>query len=78
MALMVPEASSIRPKSKPQDQTPAPTAPAHVVPQTTRAISTSVQLLDVLKQGDSATPVLVRRGDVRRLLASDMAPWEKR
>ena len=29
MALTVPEASSIRPKSKPQDQTPAPTAPAH-------------------------------------------------
>jgi len=55
MALMVPEASSTRPKSKPQ----APTAPAHVVPQTTRATSTSVQLLDVLKQGDSATPVLV-------------------
>ena len=40
MALMVPEASSTRPKSKPQ----APTAPAHVVPQTTRATSTSVQL----------------------------------
>jgi len=59
MALMVPEASSTRPKSKPQDQTPAPTAPAHVVPQTTRATSTSVQLLDVLKQGDSAIPVLV-------------------
>ena len=56
MALMVPEASSTRPKSKPQDQTPAPT---HVVPQTTRATSTSVQLLDVLKQGDSAIPVLV-------------------
>ena len=36
MALMVPEASSTRPKSKPQDQTPAPTAPALVVPQTTR------------------------------------------
>ena len=47
MALMVPEASSTRPKSKPQDQTPAPTAPAHVVPQTTRATGTSVQLLDV-------------------------------
>jgi predicted membrane-bound mannosyltransferase len=60
MALMVPEASSTRPKSKPQDQTPtAPTAPTHVVPQTTRATSTSIQLLDVLKQGDSATPVLV-------------------
>ena len=59
MALTVPEASSTRPKSKPQDQTPAPTAPAHVVPQTTRATSTSVQLLDVLKQGDSAIPVLV-------------------
>ena len=59
MALMAPEASSTRPKSKPQDQTPAPTAPAHVVPQTTRATSTSVQLLDVLKQGDSAIPVLV-------------------
>jgi hypothetical protein len=29
MALMAPEASSTRPKSKPQDQTPAPTAPAH-------------------------------------------------
>jgi hypothetical protein len=43
MALMVPEASSTRPKSKPQDQTPtAPTAPAHAVPQTTRATSTSV------------------------------------
>jgi len=56
MALMVPEASSTRPKSKPQDQTPAPTAPAHVVPQTTRATSTSVQLLDVLKQGDRAIP----------------------
>ena len=78
MALMVPEASSTRPKSKPQDQTPAPTAPAHVVPQTTRSTSTSVQLLDVLKQGDSATHGLVRRGDVRRLLSYDMAPWEKR
>jgi hypothetical protein len=41
MALMVPEASSTRPKNKPQDQTPAPTAPAHAVPQTTRATSTS-------------------------------------
>jgi hypothetical protein len=28
MALMVPESASTRPKSKPQDQTPAPTAPA--------------------------------------------------
>jgi hypothetical protein len=28
MALMVPEASSTRPKSKPQEQTPSPTAPA--------------------------------------------------
>jgi len=34
MALMVPESSSTRPKSKPQDQTPAPTAPARAVPQT--------------------------------------------
>jgi hypothetical protein len=31
MALMVPESSSSRPKSKPQEQTPAPTAPAHAV-----------------------------------------------
>ena len=77
MALMVPEASSTRPKSKPQDQTPAPTAPAHVVPQTTRATSTSVQLLDVLKQGDSAIPV-VRRGDVRRCSRPKWLPGEKR
>jgi hypothetical protein len=28
MALMVPEASSTRPKSKPQEQTPPPAAPA--------------------------------------------------
>ena len=33
MALTVPESSSTRPKSKPQDQTP-PAAPAHAVPQT--------------------------------------------
>jgi hypothetical protein len=33
MALTVPEHASTRPKSKPQ-QTPAPTAPAHAVPQT--------------------------------------------
>ena len=72
MALTVPEASSTRPKSKPQDQTPAPTAPAHVVPQTTRA-STSVQLLDVLKQGDSAIPVLVL-GPRLRKAQSEMAP----
>ena len=34
MALMVPESSSTHPKSKPQDQTPAPTAPANAAPQT--------------------------------------------
>jgi len=34
MALTVPESSSSRPKSKPQDQTPAPAAPTHAVPQT--------------------------------------------
>jgi hypothetical protein len=45
MALMVPETSSTRPKSKPQEQTPAPTAPARTVPQTpTRATSKSVRL----------------------------------
>jgi hypothetical protein len=37
MALTVPERSSTRPKSKPEDQTPAPTAPAHAVPQTPHA-----------------------------------------
>jgi len=31
MALTVPEHASTRPKSKPQEQTPAPTAPAHAV-----------------------------------------------
>ena len=34
MALTVPESSSTRPKSKPQDQTPAPAAPTQAVPQT--------------------------------------------
>ena len=34
VALTVPEHASTRPKSKPQQQTPAPTAPAHAVPQT--------------------------------------------
>jgi len=38
MALTVPESSSTRPKSKPQDQTPAPVAPAHAVPQTPLAL----------------------------------------
>ena len=48
MALMVPETSSTRPKSKPQEQTPAPTAPARAVPQTpTRATSESVEFLDM-------------------------------
>jgi hypothetical protein len=32
MALTVPEHASTRPKSKPQEPTPAPTAPAHAVP----------------------------------------------
>ena len=42
MALMVPETSTTRPKSKPQEQTPAPTAPARAVFQTpTRATSES-------------------------------------
>jgi hypothetical protein len=34
MALMVPEHASTRPKNKPQEQTPAPTAPARAVTQT--------------------------------------------
>lgn len=34
MALTVPESSSARPKSKPQEQTPAPVAPARAIPQT--------------------------------------------
>jgi hypothetical protein len=34
MALMVPETSSTRSKSKPQQQTPSSTAPAHTMPQT--------------------------------------------
>jgi hypothetical protein len=34
VALTVPEHASTRPKSKPQQQTPAPTAPAHAVTQT--------------------------------------------
>jgi hypothetical protein len=34
MALTVPESASTHPKSKPQDQTPAPTAPANAAPQT--------------------------------------------
>ena len=34
MALTVPESSSSRPKSKPQEQTPAPAAPARAIPQT--------------------------------------------
>jgi hypothetical protein len=47
MALTVPESSSTRPKSKPQDQTPAPTASAHAVLQTPHAAIKSVQRLDV-------------------------------
>ena len=48
MALMVPETSTTRPKSKPQEQTPAPTAPARAVFQTpTRATSESVEFLDM-------------------------------
>ena len=48
MALMVPETSTTRPKSKPQEQTPAPTAPARAVFQTpTRATSESVEFLKV-------------------------------
>ena len=48
MALMVPETSTTRPKSKPQEQSPAPTAPARAVPQTpTRATSESVEFLDM-------------------------------
>ena len=75
MALMVPEASSTRPKSKPQDQTPAPTAPAHVVPQTTRATSTSAQLLDSSNRATARSPCwCLGRGNVRRLLSSEMAP----
>jgi hypothetical protein len=34
MALTVPESASTHPKGKPQDQTPAPTAPANAAPQT--------------------------------------------
>ena len=34
MALTVPEHASTRPKSKPQEQTPGPAAPAHAVPPT--------------------------------------------
>jgi len=48
MALMVPETSTTRPKSKPQEQTPAPAAPARAVFQTpTRATSESVEFLDM-------------------------------
>jgi hypothetical protein len=48
MALMVPETSTTRPKSKPQEQTPAPTAPARAVFQTpTRTTSESVEFLDM-------------------------------
>lgn len=46
MALMVPEISSTRPKSKPQEQNPAPTAPARAVTPT-RATSESVESLDM-------------------------------
>ncbi len=46
MALTVPESSSTRPKSRPQDQTPAPTAPARAVPQTLLAPPLRVQFLD--------------------------------
>jgi hypothetical protein len=43
MALMVPEHASTRSKSKPQEQTPPPTAPAHAVP-TAGAVGTARRL----------------------------------